>query len=247
MGESHSRWIRELSAASPKRATHEQRARFAAAVLEQLSEAYTRGERAQSAWKRIQCFHNAAREIRSAVQSFATAISSDSIHAARIGLTLDEFDDVTQPVLRFIIKVHSIEDGFDSRDRPYLTLRSGRKTRIAIEVAEMIAYEYDRCFGKIAGRSKQAAKNTPFLNLCKVVERILDERGVTGISLGQETRREGIDRACTAILQEMSGAPPGSILVADNVRALLLHRRRMQGGPKVQSSALRRWGDLPPP
>jgi hypothetical protein len=244
MGDPRSAWIRDLAAASPKAATPEQREMFANAVLEQLSEAYARGERAQTAWKSIQRIHEAAREIRDALRSFATAIAADSIHAARVGVTVDEFDDVTQPVLSYILKVHSIEDGYDWRDRWHLTRRPGRKSRIAIEIAEMIAYEYDRCFGRPAGRSKQADKNTPFFRVCKVVERILDSTGQNGISLGHDARSEGIDRACTAILKEMSGAPPDSIFVAGNVRALRIRQRSAQGVSGSQSSALRKWGDL---
>jgi hypothetical protein len=241
----HSRWIRELGAASPKAATPEQREKFADAVVQQLGEAYARGERAQTAWKSIQRFRDADREIRNALKSFASAIADDSIHAAKVGLTLDEFEEVAHPLLRVTLKANSIEEGYDWRDRWHLTRRSGRKNRIAIEIAEMMAYEYDRCFGTIAARSKQADKNTPFFRLCKVIERALDETGRSRISLGYEARCEGIDRACTAILKEIYGGPPDSIFVAGNVRALLIRMRSTQAGPGSLSPVLRKWGDLP--
>lgn len=229
------RWVPELGAAGPKAAPPEARDLFAVAVISKLGDAFERGQRAQKAYQIRHDFKASIMNAQLALGRLGDKIILDPISASKEGLTSEGFEAVFRPLVEYLV---SDLDGCEEEtweQRSFLKPGPGRNNLKAIEIADMIAREYDRHFGNPPGRSKQGYKepdlapNNPFFRICKVVELILVDGGYGKVSIGDDARREGIDRACTAILKEMLGMGPSDICVWGDPRTRLLAKRNGEG------------------
>jgi hypothetical protein len=220
--------IRLLADAGPTAAAIDRRKAFAVAVLSQLEGAYIRGKRAENAFHIRKEFHQAIFEVLKALDKLCQEIMVEPDAAVRSGLTPENFARFADPLKEFLHRAWRQFDRSKVRweEQPFAGPRRGRKARTAIEVATMIAREYDRYFDRPAGRSKQSDKNNPFFRVCKAAEEILRADGHKDLSIGDYARNEGIDRACTALLKEVLGIGQDAMFMADNPRRLLLEKRK---------------------
>jgi hypothetical protein len=199
-------WVEALAAAGPKEASREKREDFANAVISRLPGAYERGRFAENAFEIRKRFAAASESLRLSLMSFHDMVATDPVAAAHLGFNLGELGTVAGPLYTYLEQVARCGADQEYNDAYSFRKPPGRKIRIAIEIAEMVALAYYQHFGKMPGKSKQATVNTPFFQVCRVVRRILRACGHTGFSIGDEARNSGIERAkvmveCLAIIR----------------------------------------------
>lgn len=227
--EARAYWKRELAAAGPRAASISQRETFAEAIISLLGTARADGARSENAYTTTRSFLSAEWAVRTALFILRDRIADDHVGARRMGMQLADLDIFSGPLLRYLDRVAESRENRPRRDGEDSPPRRGRKNRAAIEIATMLAGEYDRHFGRPPGRGKQSDANNPFYRVCKIVEKVLSAAGYNNISIGDDSRREGINRACTAAVKDMLGMGELDVYVAADPRAALLDKRKERG------------------
>lgn len=187
---SRSDWIKELSAQCPKRAAVEVRAAFAETVLSRLASTAPHAVRVQGEREINERVGTAVSSTREGIQSLRIRIERDPVGASGLGLRGIDLEEAAAPLEALLDRV---QEELKRRDKSLPTRTRGRQIDGAVEIAAMIAREYQSHFKKLPGSSKQEASNNPFAAICRVVERILKDAGYR-VTIGYDVRAKVLGR-----------------------------------------------------
>lgn len=171
--------------------TPEQQRAFAEQVIDGLRLAYEMGKQAQDSFAIAERLYRELWAALYAIGLLETRLIIDRAAADALGLT-DKLMPLCIPMLEGITEgIRAAVKMAEESEQPH----RGRKKRLAVEVADMIAQAYQRHLQKDPARSRRGStgKALPFQRACNVVKQILSEEG-RPISLGHTARLEGIKR-----------------------------------------------------